>query len=133
MTVIAEEVVMRTIVAVMMGCVLLGGCASNAPRQGYYITPTEMLEVYGTYALSNGDTLKIFREHRRYWAETKQAGPVEIVPVDSIVFVEKNGPLRYTFTPQPFTTGLRITSSSAAYATLSGSTSRSGIEGEFGE
>jgi hypothetical protein len=133
MTALREDEVMRTIVAVMMGGALLAGCANNAPRLGYAITPNEMLEVYGSYALSNGDTLRISREHRRYWAESTQAGRVEIVPVDSIVFVEKNGPRRYTFTPLPFTTELRITSSSATYAALSGSSSRSGIEREFGE
>jgi hypothetical protein len=111
---------------------LLAGCAANGPRQGYYITPTEMLEVYGSYALSNGDTLKISREHRRYWVETR-GGRVEVFPVDSIVFIEKSGLRRFTFTPLPFTTEVRIdvATNPADFAALVGN--RSGIEREFSE
>lgn len=98
-----------TLAAITAGCAMsLAGCSAPGPRQGYYVTPAEMLEVYGTYPLSNGDVLRITREHNRYWAETRRLGKMEIVPVDSLVFVERAGILRYTFTPQPFTTEVRI-------------------------
>jgi hypothetical protein len=117
---------MRTPVCISMSLLFLAGCASTGPRQGYYITPTEMLDVYGTYALSNGDTLRISREHNRYWAETTRLGRAEIVPVDSLVFVEKAGILRYTFTPLPFATEVRIDGLAppTAYAAVFGSASR---------
>ncbi|MGZ5201967.1 MAG: hypothetical protein ACXWC4_19580 [Telluria sp.] len=103
----------------------LGGCASDAPRAGYYITPYEMTDVYGTYVLSNGDTLRITREHRRYWAEMTRTGRVEIVPVAHLVFVERAGALRYTFTTGSFDTKVHIegTAPPNAYAAVLGSAS----------
>lgn len=89
-------------------CALIAGCSAPGPREGYYVTPVDMLDVLGTYPLSNGDTLRITREHNRYWAQTGRIGKVEIVPVDTLVFAEKAGILRYTFTPLPFTTEVRI-------------------------
>ncbi|GAB3442710.1 hypothetical protein NX773_05020 [Massilia solisilvae] len=94
--------------AAATGCILIAGCSAPGPREGYYLTPLETLDVVGTYPLSNGDTLRITREHSRYWAQTGRIGKVEIVPVDSLVFAEKAGMLRYTFTPLPFTTEVRI-------------------------
>jgi hypothetical protein len=107
-------------------CAALCGCVSSSePRAGYYITPYEMMDVYGTYTLSNGDTLRITREHNRYWAEMHRTGRVEIVPVASMVFVEKAGALRYTFTPRPFDTEVRIdgTDPPNAYVSVLGSAS----------
>jgi hypothetical protein len=90
-------------------CAAFNGCvSSHEPRAGYYITPYEMMDVYGSYTLSNGDTLRITREHNRYWAEMGRTGRVEIVPVDSLVFVERAGLLRYTFTPRAFDTEVHI-------------------------
>jgi hypothetical protein len=123
---------MRTGAGMLMSVfALVAGCSSPGPRQGYYVTPTEMLDVYGTYPLSNGDVLRITREHNRYWAETKRIGKMEIVPVDSLVFVERAGILRYTFTPLPFTTEVRIDGLGPhnAYTSLFGSS----VKREFGE
>jgi hypothetical protein len=99
---------MCKLVVTVMSLLLMAGCSSTGPRPGYYITSTEMQAVYGTYALSNGDTLRITRDHNRDWAVSNRLGRTEIVPVDSIGFVEKAGILRYTFTPLPFTTEVRI-------------------------
>jgi hypothetical protein len=117
---------MRQLVASMTSLLLAAGCSAPGPRPGYYITSTEMLQVYGTYALSNGDTLRITRDHNRDWAVSNRLGRTEIVPVDSIVFVEKAGILRYTFTVLPFTTEVRIDGLGppTAYATVVGSASR---------
>jgi hypothetical protein len=101
-------VALMRFVALMSFAALVTACSAPGPRQGYYVTPTEMIDVYGTYPLSNGDVLRITREHNRYWAETRRLGKLEIVPVDSLVFVERAGILRYTFTPLPFTTEVRI-------------------------
>jgi hypothetical protein len=97
-------------------CPALVGCASNTPPTGYYITPDEMQQVYGTYALSNGDILRITREHNRYWADMPLTGRIEIVPVASIAFVDKAGQLRYTFTQGAFDTDVHI----AGYAAQGG-------------
>jgi hypothetical protein len=100
---------MRVSSSILMSLLaVVAACSASGPRAGYYVTPTEMLDVYGTYPLSNGDVLRISREHNRYWAETQRIGKMEIVPVDSLVFVERAGILRYTFTPLPFTTEVRI-------------------------
>jgi hypothetical protein len=126
---------MRIRAATLLGSLaLLSACGAQA--ESYYVTPVEMLEVYGTYALDNGDVLKISREHRRYWAEMRQTGKIEIVPVDSIVFVEKGGRMRFTFTPQPFATDVRIDGnnlSDMAFAAVAGRTNHSGVQGKFGE
>ena len=123
--------------AVILLCSLavLGACSS--PQQHHYgITPVEMLDVYGVYPLSNGDVLKVSREHNRYWAEMKNTGRFEIVPVASIVFVEKGGGIRLTFEPLPFTTEVRVDGVGNPAATALASAwgqSDSGIEREFRE
>jgi hypothetical protein len=96
--------------------------AAGTTHRHYHITPFEMLEVYGVYHLDNGDVLRITREHRRYWAELRSKGKIEIEPVGSIVFVTKDGGTRLEFSPQPFGTEVRLTA-------LRGSS----IEREFGE
>jgi hypothetical protein len=123
---------MQWYLACFIGCLATGlaACSASGPRESYYVTPTEMLDVYGTYPLSNGDVLRVTREHNRYWAETKRIGKMEIVPVDSLVFVERAGILRYTFTPLPFTTEVRIDGAPPnAYTTLFGSS----VERELGK
>ncbi|MFL6674246.1 MAG: hypothetical protein ACJ8LG_13270 [Massilia sp.] len=132
---------MRTYVAVLLTSLsVLAGCAGHAPgERHYYITPAEMHDVYGAYPLSNGDVLKISREHRRYWAEMNRTGRFEIVPVDSIVFVEKGGSIRLTFEPLPFTTQVQVdgVADSVAQAPVWGlfgsAVQGSGIERKFSE
>jgi hypothetical protein len=113
---------------------MFGACAAQADP--YYITPNEMLEVYGVYPLSNGDVLKVSRDQRRYWAEMRHTGRIEIVPVDSIVFVEKGGKMRFTFEPKAFATDVRIEGIAlrdVAFAAAYGRSNHSGIQGKFGE
>lgn len=81
---------------------------AGTPQRHYYLTPVEMLEVYGTYRLSNGETMRITREKRRDWADMPSTGKVEIVAVDSIVFVTRDGNLRLEFTPLAFATDVKI-------------------------
>ena len=86
-------------------------------RDNYYITPYEMLEVYGDYPLSNGETLKVMREGQRYYALMPSIGKVEIVAVGSIAFVTRDRSLRLDFTPVPFTTYVWVARAGAAPAT----------------
>ena len=108
--------------------------AAGAPQRHYYITPGEMLEVYGTYRLSNGEILRITREKRRYWAEMPSTGKVEIVPVDSIVFVSRDGNMRLEFRPLAFATDVNIRYAPGAgpAASLDGRSTRRAIADEAG-
>jgi hypothetical protein len=129
------EAIMRIPAAVVLSSLaLLGACASQAPGS-YTITPTEMQDVYGVYPLSNGDVLRVSHEHNRYWAEMHRTGRIEIVPVDSIVFVEKGGSMRFSFAPLPFTTEVRVdgVGDPTASALASAWGQSSGIEREFSE
>jgi len=94
--------------AVLFPMVLLAACSTAGSHTPYFLTPAEVGAVRGTYNLSNGDILRISSEQRRYWAEMKSTGRIEIIPVDSMVFVAKDGSTRFTFTPVPFTTDVRI-------------------------
>jgi hypothetical protein len=110
------------------------GCSVQSGHQPhYYVTPVEMLEVYGTYPLTNGDVLRISRDQRRYWAEMHSTGRMEIVPVDSIVFQEKDGNLRFTFKPLPFTTAVRVDGLGGPETQMASVFGPSGVEGEFGK
>lgn len=107
---------MRTAIAIAFIALLaLAAPAASArapgfaiPERHYTITPVEMLEVYGTYRLSDGDVMRITHEYRRYWADFRDRGKVEIVPVDSIVFHARDGSMRLAFTPLPFATDATI-------------------------
>jgi hypothetical protein len=95
-----------------LGLAGLAACAAPARQPGeppqYYIPPDELLGIYGTYQLSNGDVLKISREHRRYWAEMGATGRFEIVPRRHIVFEQKGGPMLFEFNREAFTTDVLI-------------------------
>lgn len=78
-------------------------------RDNYYLAQHEMLEVYGDYPLSNGETLRISHEGRRYFASMPSTGTVEIMPVGSIAFVTRDRALRLDFTPVPFSTYVWVT------------------------
>jgi hypothetical protein len=101
---------MRALIPLLLAAALAQpACAAPVEREGYYITPVEMLEVYGVYRLDNGQVLRITREQRRYWAEFNREGRFEIRPVASIVFVAPAQGLRLAFTPLAFATDVRIT------------------------
>lgn len=80
---------------------------SPAAPARYYITPVEMLEVYGSYRLDNGSILRVTREQRRYWAYLDGAR-TELVPVASIRFMTPDGSRQFEFIPQAFGTEVRI-------------------------
>jgi hypothetical protein len=113
---------MRLSATFVLGSLAVLAACSSAPRGAstahYYVAPVEMLEVYGAYPLSNGDVLRISRGERRYWAEMRATGRFEIVPLDSDVFVEKDGPIRLEFRRLAFATDVEISGlgTSGAYS-----------------
>lgn len=91
------------------GAPLRASSDKRRERDNYYLAPHETLEVVGTYRLSNGETLKVSREGRRYFASMPSTGKVEITPVGSIAFVTRERSLRLDFTPVPFSTHVWVT------------------------
>jgi hypothetical protein len=114
---------------------VLAACASappaTSPGARYYVAPSEMLEVVGAYPLSNGDVLKVSSWQRRFWAEMRATGRIEIVPVGPGLFVQKDGPVSFQFEELPFTTVVAIGGLGALDAPVG--VGGSGIEREFRE
>ena len=79
-------------------------------RVGYFVTPVEMLEVYGVYQLNDGRLLRITRDGRRVWADLQGVGKIPLTPVASIAFVSPDRNMRFEFTPMAFATDVVITS-----------------------
>lgn len=73
------------------------------------VPPQLLTGIPGTYKLSNGDTLRLSRASRRYFADMKQTGRFQILPVSEAMFVEKGGPLRFEFSGDWPDTEVRIT------------------------
>ena len=99
----------------MLACALaLAGAACSSPTgpRSYYMTPSEMMDIYGVYHMDNGETMRVSRERRRFWAETRANGKLEVRPVASYVFetveAADEGRLRLTFKPQAFATDVTI-------------------------
>jgi hypothetical protein len=114
----------------------LGACASHPhEHRKNAVPPIDMMDIYPVFPLSNGDVLKVSREHERYWAEMHNTGRFEIVPVAPTVFVEKGGGIRFTFQPLPAATRVRVdgVGDPAATALASAWGESSGVEREFGE
>lgn len=66
-------------------------------EQGHYIKPSDLLGIAGTYDLSNGDVLYVSSESRAFFAEIGKVGRMQIIPLNDKEFVEKGGPLRFSF------------------------------------
>ncbi len=81
-----------------------------ADREGYYVTPVEMLEVYGVYHLNDGRILRITRDARRVWADLSGVGKIPLTPVASIAFVSPDRRMRFEFVPMAFATDVVVTS-----------------------
>ncbi len=127
---------MRIPAVILLGSLaVLGACASPQPHHNT-VPPIDMIDIYGVFPLSNGDVLKVIREHNRYWAEMKNTGRFQIVPAGALVFVEKGGGIRLSFAPLPFRTEVRVDGVGDPAATALASAwgqSDSGIEREFRE
>ncbi|THC46194.1 hypothetical protein [Massilia sp. Mn16-1_5] len=82
---------------------LMSGCATE-----YYHTPHEMADVYGTYPLSDGDTLRIEKMGNRAFARLNGAEPVRLTSVGPLEFVTQDQSLHLQFEPLPFTTEVTV-------------------------
>jgi hypothetical protein len=96
--------------------------APVAAAREYYIAPNELLEIYGTYPLSNGEVLHIGPANAggRAWAELGGSGRMRLVAVGPLEFVTRDGTLRLRFVALPFRTDVEVERAS-------------GVQGEFGK
>lgn len=82
--------------------------APNVAGRDYYIASSEMLEVYGTYPLSDGDVLRIEGSGNRAWARLNGAERMRLVAVGPLEFVTQDGTLKLRFAPLPFATEVTV-------------------------
>jgi hypothetical protein len=82
--------------------------APSAAARDYYIAPSDMLEVYGTYPLSDGDVLRIEGSGNRAWARLNGTERMRLVAVGPLEFVTQEGRLKLRFEPLPFTTEVTV-------------------------
>ena len=108
---------MRSLPALLAALLIAAPTVSSAQsvlhssdRVGYYVTPVEMLEVYGVYRLEDGRVLRITHDERRVWAELPGVGKMPLTPVASIAFVSPDRRMRFEFLPMAFATDVVITS-----------------------
>ena len=71
-------------------------------REGYYVTPYEMIWVYGVYQLSDFRQLRITYKGRHVWADLSGVGRMSLTPVSSIAFVSPDRRMRLEFKPIVF-------------------------------
>ena len=108
---------MRTITSVLAALLFAAPGVSSAQsalhstdREGYYVTPYEMLEVYGVYHMSDGRVLRMTRDARRVWADLPGVGKIPLTPVASTAFVSPDRRMRFEFVPMAFAMDVVITS-----------------------
>jgi hypothetical protein len=96
--------------------------APVAAAREYYIAPNELLDIYGTYPLSNGEVLHIGPANAggRAWAELGGSGRMRLVAVGPLEFVTRDGMLRLRFAALPFRTDVEVERAS-------------GVQGELGK
>jgi hypothetical protein len=80
-------------------------------REGYCVTPLEMLEVLGDYRLADGGRMRVSQQGRRVFVDMAGSGRVQVRPVASLVFVSGDRKLRLAFTPKAFATDVLVTRS----------------------
>jgi hypothetical protein len=95
--------------------------APVASAREYYIAPFELLEVYGTYPLSNGEVLRVGPANAgtHAWAQLRDTERMRLVAVGPLEFVTRDGTLHLRFTAQPFATDVVVEGS--------------GVQGELGK
>lgn len=120
---------MRTLplVSLAAAAALLAGSAFAAPPQDtaapseiqvrgpapapekYTMNTQQLREIAGTYALSNGQSLRLSTWQNRLYADLNQRGMTEMVPVDENVFVAASHDMSMVFKPVAFGDELRLT------------------------
>lgn len=80
---------------------ILAGRDPGAPvcKPRHVMLLTDYYRVFGVYALSNGDRLRVRRDGTRVVAEMGRTGRVELLALSENRFAEKGGPLRFDFNP----------------------------------
>jgi len=96
--------------------------APVASAREYYIAPFELLEVYGSYPLSNGDVLRVGPANAgtHAWAQLNATERMRLVAVGPLEFVTRDGTLRLRFAALPFRTDVEVERGS-------------GVQGELGK
>lgn len=105
---LSSALLFATLTALAAPAVLAHPHADGAPRP-YYVSPQEAREITGTYALSNGDVMKVTREKRRFYADMQSTGRIEIIPVAPQTFVDASGAIRFRFMPYQWPDEVSIT------------------------
>jgi hypothetical protein len=84
--------------------------APVASAREYYIAPVELLEVYGSYPLSNGDVLRVGPANAgtHAWAQLRDTGRMRLVAVGPLEFVTRDGGLHLRFAALPFRTDVEV-------------------------
>jgi hypothetical protein len=96
--------------------------APSVAARDYYIAPFELLEVYGTYPLSDGSVLRVGPANAgtRAWAQLDGMGRMALVAVGPLEFVSRDGSLHLRFAALPFRTEVEVERGS-------------GVQGELGK
>jgi hypothetical protein len=96
--------------------------APVASAREYYVAPFELLEVFGSYSLSNGDVLRVGPANAgtHAWAQLNGAERMRLVAVGPLEFVTRDGTLRLRFAALPFRTDVEVQRAS-------------GVQGELGK
>lgn len=89
-----------------------GGAAMSSVHvvaASYKLRPVEFSGVQGSYALSDGRTLRVSSARHKLYADLGQA-KFEIVPVGQNVFASRDDALRLAFDQIPFATEVKLSS-----------------------
>jgi hypothetical protein len=90
--------------------------APVASAREYYIAPFALLEVCGTYPLSNGEVLRVGPANAgtHAWAQLGDTERMRLVAVGPLEFVTRDGTLRLHFAPLPFSNAVRVEGGAAS-------------------
>jgi hypothetical protein len=97
---------LRIVPSALAALVLLA--ASGCATREYYHAPHEMAELYGTYPLSDGDTLRVERRGHRAWARLNDTEPMRLTGVGPLEFVTQDQSLHLRFEPYAFSTEVEV-------------------------
>jgi hypothetical protein len=75
----------------------------------YKARPFEIDQVQGTYALDNGNSLKIASEHRKLYVQLGQRKLAVLLPVSENHFASPDQRVTVEFRPQPFNDQIVLT------------------------
>ncbi len=68
----------------------------------WYMSPVALAEIQGTYALSNGKSLRLTNMRGKLYADLNQRGLAELVPVAENTFVSRDRDIALEYKPIAF-------------------------------